>query len=263
MKEHEVYPNAPVVLVALEMRHTEVESLTPTEVRAVKARLSKYVPIPRNAQIASQLIVPGQPTQANVEQYGRFINRENTIAVSFRREAITVEATKYPGWDEFREIVSAAFEARIAVSPPDGVVRLGLRYINEIRVPAEGEIDWSKWINSSILGPSSTEQIPLPLTQWQGIAVYGRQPGHAMVVRYGLSEGFAVDPNSELRRTRPADGPFFLMDIDSFWLPEGPIPELEDDALIGTCDELHGPVRTLFEGLITDKLRDEVLRRAD
>ena len=29
------------------------------------------------------------------------------------------------------------------------------------------------------------------------------------------------------------------------------------------CDQLHAPIRTLFEGLITDKLRDEVFRSND
>jgi len=30
---------------------------------------------------------------------------------------------------------------------------------------------------------------------------------------------------------------------------------------VAKCDELHLPIRTLFEKLITPKLRDEVLRR--
>jgi uncharacterized protein (TIGR04255 family) len=50
------------------------------------------------------------------------------------------------------------------------------------------------------------------------------------------------------------------MDIDSFWTPEGPIPEYDRDMLVSTCDQLHMPVRRLFESMITDRLREEVLR---
>ena len=50
MDEHEVYPNAPVVLVAFELRHPATESLSPSETRATKEMLARYTPIARNAQ---------------------------------------------------------------------------------------------------------------------------------------------------------------------------------------------------------------------
>jgi uncharacterized protein (TIGR04255 family) len=266
MSERAVYPNAPVVLVALEIRHPMSESLTPSEIRAIKARLSTHVPIARNAQIASLQVIAGAQSHAapSVEQFTRFVNRETTVAVSFRREAIVIEASVYPGWEDFRARVSDAIDARMAVAPVDGVERVGVRYIDEIRVPFDGEIDWGEWVSPSLLGPSPAEPISLSLAQWQGEAVYGSQPGHMLVLRYGPTNGFAVDPSSELKRGKPADGgPFFLMDIDSFWTPEGSIPEADRDALIDTCNDLHQPVRALFEGLIHDKLRDEVFRNND
>lgn len=265
MNEREIYPNAPVVLVALEMRHPVSESLTPSDVRAIKARLRDHTPIARNAQMLSGAVVAGAQSQPapTIEQFTRLVNRQTTIAVSFRREALVVEASVYPGWESFRVIVSDAIDARMAVAPVDGVERVGVRYIDEIRVPADGEPDWSEWVSPSLLGPASTEPISLALTQWQGVAVYGGNPGHMMVLRYGPSSGFAVDPSSELKRGKPTEGgPFFLMDVDSFWTPGDSIPEVDRDTLIAICNDLHAPVSTLFEGLIQPKLR-EVFNRND
>ena len=129
---------------------------------------------------------------------------------------------------------------------------------------ADGEIDWAEWMHPSLLGPRSNTKIELPLGQWQGIGIYGSQPGQMLLLRYGPREGVAVDPSSDLRRIQRTDnGPFFLIDIDSFWAPADAVPEYERDMLIARCDELHEPIRTLFEGIITDRLRDEVFRIND
>jgi len=50
------------------------------------------------------------------------------------------------------------------------------------------------------------------------------------------------------------------LDIDSFWTPEGFIPEFDPQVLVEKSEELHDPLRTLFETVITDRLRNEVLR---
>jgi uncharacterized protein (TIGR04255 family) len=143
------------------------------------------------------------------------------------------------------------------------VERVGLRYIDEIRVFTNGETNWSDWIVAPLLGPPSS-MIDLPLNQWQGVGIYGSQPGEMLVFRYGPRLGFAVDPTSDLRRPRPSDGgAFFLIDIDNFWTPDGEVPEFDRDMLVSRCDQLHGPVRRLFEAVITDRLRDEVLRSGD
>ena len=207
--------------------------------------------------------LPAASAQASTtEHFPRLVSRDSTLAISFRREALVVETSAYPGWDAFGEIVADAISARMRVSPLDGVERVGLRYIDEVRVPGATVPDWSDWIDDSLLGPRPKEHVDLLLSEWQGVSLFGSQPGRAMLLRYGTATGFAVDPQSELRRTNKAQGggPFFLLDIDSFWTPEGSVPEIETATLGELCDELHRPVRRLFEGLIKDRLREEVFR---
>ena len=262
MNEHEVYPNAPVVLVALEVRHPTADPLTPSESRAIKRILSDQLPIERPGQQTSVQIIPGavNPATTTTERFPRYVNRETSLSVSIRQEAIVIEASHYPGWEEFRALALHALDARMQIAPIVGVERVGIRYVDEIRVPDSGEVDWADWMHSSLLGPSSPI-IDLPINQWQGVGIYGSQPGNMLILRYGPREGFAVDPSSDLRRAKPADGGlFFLMDVDSFWTPVGPIPEYDRDSMLSTCNDLHTPVRALFESLITNRLRDEVFR---
>lgn len=259
MNKHEVYPNAPLVLVALEVRHPATEYVSQLHQRDLKSRLSDEFPIMRRAQQATIQMSPnGGAPEPLVEQFPKFFNRDNTIAISMRSSSVVIEATDYPGWERFREIAVSALTARAAVTPLDGVERIGLRYIDEIRSPTP-EVVWEDWIDSSLLGPDPAG-INLPLTTWQGLAVYGDPADQALVLRHGPFEGVAVDA-SELRRVRPVLYPYyFLLDIDSYWSPGPGTPEFDIGAVIHKADDLHEPVRTLFESMITSRYRDEVLR---
>jgi uncharacterized protein (TIGR04255 family) len=260
MSDYEVYPNAPVVLVAMEVRHPVAEPLSPPERRELKRALAGRVPIERSGQNIEFMVNVGVDQSAKVEEFPRFFSRDNTLSVSYRRGAVVVESTRYVGWSDFRTLAELAFDALQRVTPIDGVERIGLRYIDEIRVP-EAEPDWAQWMDGALLGPTAfSDVIKLPLTQWHDTVVYGAQPGSAVVLRYGPREGFAVDPTSGLRRDAVASGPFFLVDIDSFWIPDDGTPEFRTPEVLSRADELHQPVRALFEGMITDRLREEVLR---
>jgi uncharacterized protein (TIGR04255 family) len=207
-------------------------------------------------------LTPGATVPAlELEHFPRFMNREGTISISVRKEALVIEASDYPGWETFSEMAARALAARTEVAPVVGVERIGLRYIDEIRVPNGAVTDWSEWVSPSLLNPPLPTEIDMPVSQWQGVAIYGVQPGNALVLRYGPRDGHAVDPSSDLRRTKQADGGhFFLMDIDSFWAPDRTVPKYDADEVASICNKLHQPVRALFESLITDRLRDEVLR---
>jgi len=114
-----------------------------------------------------------------------------------------------------------------------------------------------------LLGPAPVgAELNLKVNQWQGVVIFEGAPGHTVIVRYGPREGYAVDPGGDLKRPIPPPAPFFLMDIDSFWIPPDEIPEFEPSTILSLTDKLHEPVGQLYESLITDRLRDEVLRNA-
>ncbi len=263
VNEHEVYPNAPVVVATVEVRHTETPSLTQPERKKVKQALSQWAPIQRSSK---QLIVTGVVGTAGAgdeafEEFPRYFSRDSTLAISFRREAIVIEATRYDGWLAFKDMIEAAIEARADIGLPDAVERVGIRYLNELRPEDGSSVDWTDWLNPAVLGPIELgDSVGLPATQWQGQAVYGPAEGRSLVLRYAPGDGQAVETGQELVRSKFTPGPFMWIDIDSFWLHEATLPEFDTEVILAKCVDLHTPLRTLFEKLITPKLR-EVLRR--
>ncbi len=261
MMDREVYPSAPVVLVALEVRHPAAAPMNAAAVSRAKKVLSGVTPLAGEAQMTTVTITPGATNQHIIEVAPRFSSRDRTTAVTFRLGAVVVETTRYDHYERLREIAERAFEAREAAGSVDGIERVGLRYIDEIRVPgAEDLLSWSQWVDSALVGPAPLAAAHgLTTAQWQGVTVFEGTDRSALVLRYGPRDGYAVDPGGELRRPAPGPGPFFLLDIDSYWAPDD-VPAFDLQALLERCDALHKPVRGLFESLITDKLREEVLR---
>jgi len=264
MTSREVYPNAPVVLVALELRHPAAEPLSRAAETKAKQLLSRVTPLARRAATLNVGAGP-VPVPPEVETAPKFVSRDSTTAVTFQREALVVETTRYVRYERLRDIAATAIEARMAIEPVDGIDRVGLRYINEIRVPEAGSApaDWEPWVHPSLLGPASVGvELGVPAVQYQALMLFDNGPGRAIVARYGPREGYAVDPGGDLKRSTPPPGPYFLLDIDSFWTAQGETPEFEAQMLLSLCDELHAPVRDLFENLITPRLREKVLRGA-
>jgi uncharacterized protein (TIGR04255 family) len=148
--------------------------------------------------------------------------------------------------------------------PPLSVMELGVALLcnaRDLRRPKLSGI--APWVHSSLLGPAPLgQELGLAAVEWQAIMGFTPHPEREVVLRYGPREGFAVSPGGGLKRSTPPPGPFFMVDIDSFWTPGEGTPEFDVKMLLDTCDELHAPVRGLFESLITDRLREEVLCRA-
>jgi uncharacterized protein (TIGR04255 family) len=262
--EREIYSNAPVVLVALEVRHPNTGSLSQNQQRSIKSALASDLPIHGTGQLTKLEGVFSETStpSLSIESFPKYFSRDKTISASFRETAIVLETTRYLGWDRLSALAIRTLEARIAAGGVDGVERLGIRFVNEIRVPSPAETDWADWLDVGLLGPTEVvAKLNLPIARSEGLMLFNPKPEFSVVLRYGLAEGYAVDPGGDLKRpTSHTPGPFFLVDIDSFWTPSDEIPEFNIDQLMDTADALHTPIDELFEGLITHRLRDEVLR---
>lgn len=264
MTKREVYPNAPLVSVSFELRHPEAEALGPKQRSIFKELMRDMLPVMRSQQATVQKVEFGAAgaVQVDTEEFPKYFDRKSTIAASLLKGSTIVETTQYPGWPVFRNVVAAVCRARHQVSQIDGIERIGLRYLDEIRIPEIVAPNWGDYLVSSLLGPSMEKDSDLSLSSWQGQALYGPERGRSMVMRYATGEGFAVDPNADLRRKTPVyPGKFFLLDLDSFWIPESEVPEFSESIIAKTGDLLHAPVREMFEQCITERLRNEVFRK--
>jgi uncharacterized protein (TIGR04255 family) len=189
------------------------------------------------------------------------MTRDATESISFRDNAIVVETTRYKRRSVLRELLHLAVQARQKVSPIDGVERLGIRYINEVRVPnLEQPSDWGRWISGSLTGVAGLRTENLAAQTWQGVTVFGT-PSVGVVLRHGNFEGYAVEPAGDLRRETPPPGPFYLLDLDSYWTPEGDVPQLDWASVEERFNAVGLCAYELFQQLITDDYRTGVLKR--
>jgi uncharacterized protein (TIGR04255 family) len=256
MADREIYPSTPLALVAAEIRHPAALPLSDPARSQLKTRLAPLFPLAKPVQ---RMTVT--PTQTAVSTDARFMSRDRTSSVTFRDDVIVVETTRYERRRVLREMLREAVAARQEAAPVDGVERLGIRYVNEVRVPGlESPREWADWIAPALTGPLALGTTDDLATQaWQGVSILG-DPESGVVVRHGVFDGYAVNPVGDLQRAAPPPGPFFLIDLDCFWAPAGEIPPLDWDLIDPHFEQASLAAYGLFEQLITDKLREEVLR---
>jgi hypothetical protein len=254
--------------MAIEVRHPLCEPLDRKQVAEVSTRIKQLLPLPsemNEVSVTMQAGPDGLPTQQQVvSNFPRWTSRDKRTALSVRPDSLVIETTDYGSYDRMRGLLEVALQTRLAVAAPVGVERIGLRYIDEIRVPADNGAsapDWDQWVDASLLGPAHVgAELGLSPVVNEGVFVYSGGTDRALVLRYGAQSDYAVQSTSDLRRPLPPPGPLFKLDIDSFWQAAVEVPEFDAETILCQADALHEPVRGVFESVITDRLREEVLR---
>lgn len=265
------FPNPPLVLTVLEIRYPELsEGFGESEWRQMDEAVRDRLPLAEPGLEQQVNVIVGEAaTSVQSRMFRRFSARDRTTALLVKPDALVIETTAYAGWAEsFRPLVAEVVHAMERISQPNGVVRIGLRYIDEIRVPGVESApgDWRGYIDEHLLTAADPEFIPTSLraSEWLGLVQYQTAPDSMLTVRYGPRQGYAVDPAGPTRRRNPhPPGLFFLLDSDSYWHGESEVPEFKADWICERCDLLHQPVSEFFRIVVTDRLCDEVLNKQE
>ncbi len=256
MTRSEVFPNAPLALVAAEVRYPAVTggSLSMAVHRRIRDVLDADWVIHNDTTQTLEVGVDagGPRASSRSETVKRITSRQRTRIVTARPDNFTVEVVDYKHFADFRGLLEQASTAVESVLQPDGISRVGLRYIDEITVP-ETPPQWSNWLEASLLPPSMPTG--LDPTAWTGAVQYQVAPDQSLVFRYGPSAGPVVSSSGPLRRPAAPEGPIFMLDFDSSWQPSD-IPSFEAERIVTVADRLRSPLRELFDSLITPSLID-------
>jgi uncharacterized protein (TIGR04255 family) len=262
------YVNPPLVLALIEIRHPTTGYLSRGDVASLKQALVKVAPLQKEENV-TELQMMIQPNAAPISNptsktNHRFLTRDRQTSITFGVDVIVIETTAYESWTDLKNLAAIAISARQNTSPADGVERVGIRFIDEIRAPVDAsDPRWQGWVADSLLVPDLSNDELRPLQQQSVVQYALTAPGETLTLRYGAVNGppvFVAGPNL-VRADLPAAGPFFLLDTDAAWAPAAgqPVPELESEFVMNVAERLHEPVSRLFEELITEKLRKEVL----
>ena len=207
MNSSEVYPNAPLALVAAEVRYPAVAegALGMAIHRRIRDALGSDWVIRNDTTQTFEAGVGAAGPQASVrsETVGRITSRQRTRIITARPENFTVEVVDYVGFADFRDLLERASAAVESVLRPDGISRVGLRYIDEITVPEPGP-QWDRWLDSSLMAPAQPPDL-IPV-EWTGAVRYQVAPDQSLVFRYGPSAGPVVFVGGTLEASPGARG---------------------------------------------------------
>ena len=248
-----VFDQPPLVLTICQVRFSPILSITkPAYVGSFQEALRNDYPLLTNVVHLQPDERQGVEIDADDEaiaQSWRFSDRHRTWTVTLAVDAITLESRRYLHFDDFVDRLRRLLEALTAHVRPTVGLRLGLRYINEIRTRQGTPQDA---IRADLLGP-------LAVAPFGALAQHAMQQlllrfggGQSLHLRHGyLPQGTTVEPlPGEPTRT----GPFYLLDIDTFHAFEPPeILEMEPATICSMVGEFHDAIEALFRWSITDR----------
>jgi uncharacterized protein (TIGR04255 family) len=252
-----IYPRAPLKLVAFQLLFTPVPALDDAhQQQLLYGRLRSRFPILGAPPFVQLDMHPGGAQQT--VRGMRVVDRPRTQTIVVASDSLSVETSRYTRYEDFAELLGWVLGEVDAIGHLASTTRIGLRYIDEVEI--DGAVhpqDWRPWINNELLVGGIIDGY-VTRDYLTGVSL-DVAANHRMAVRYGVVSQPVVDPNGTLRIAQSPKGPYFLIDIDSFWqAPQDEFGEFNSDDVLAKCLQLHDPIRDIFERAITPELRERL-----
>lgn len=246
-----VFANPPLVLAVCEVQFAPVLSaLDPNFVAPFQQAVREDYPIlSRTMQVKADFgPVAEGGAGASLSQAWKFTDRSGFWTMTLSVSALAIEARTYLHFGDFLARLHRLLDALVQHIQPAAGLRLGLRYINEIRPEGLSPIEAVKAeIRGPLVLPALADRAQLSIQELR--LRFSEDRG--INVRHGLfREGTTVEPQ---RGRAVPDGPFYLLDIDAFQTFEIPdtLP-MEADSICNSVVEFHDAIETLFRWSLTD-----------
>ena len=272
IQPREIYPAPAVQFVIFELRYPTALFLDKPDGReAIYERLSEAFPLLQTVNTVQLPFPPGAgaigASLTALPSAGsaiRMLNRDRSRSATLGPTSLQMEISIYEGFEDFAASIRQVLQAIAEVGIVQGIERLSLRYIDEIRIPGISDAPgWASYIDQRLLGPGLFPAFPPHATEVS--AHYDLGDGLSLQLRAAAMPADAqptVSPAGPLRLRHSASGPYFLLDTTGAWtLASGEVPRFVVDDVLQLSERLHDPLHQLFEESITERLRDEVLRR--
>ncbi len=208
---------------------------------------AKYPRVTREASVTYQLSPIGVSPSPG-ETLWRFSSRDNTWAVVVGEAAITFESRAYSSMRDFLDRFSQILKAATETLEVTDRLRLGLRYINEIRYSsAESFAQWRALFNPEFVGFEAANLLGGQVDHTlQEIQV--NRPNGILAIRHGLLSGSAVAP---LPQERPVSRQFYLIDVDYYDMTES---DLDISAIVKQMQDYNDVIYRFFRWTLSDEL---------
>lgn len=236
------YPNPPVVEVVCEFRFVPGEPWDATVLGLVYDRVKQDFPRRRSVKtIESESVAEATGLRQQVSLIDRmqFLRDDERAFVQASSDLLAVNHLEpYPAWEGFMPLIRQGFDAYVAVAHPKGLRRIGLRYINRIKMP-DSRVDLPNYLNfRPLVGPGLPEEMTGFMVGIQSPYDSGRD-----TLRLLLSSAEAEGSGALA----------IVLDLDYF-LARSEGVQLGD--ALRWLETAHTRVQTAFESCLTDQLKE-------
>ena len=175
-----------------------------------------------------------------------FWTADKSRRIALCGEYLFLEEKRYESYSLLREQFLDVLDTLAERFPDMRLKRLGMRYINEIRLPEAdagpglGADFWQKYVNPLLLGGLRFAANDGALARHMCSTELNYGTDRA-TIKYGIFNGEYPKPN---RRRE------FVLDVDTFC-----VTRLAPDAVPAKLDEYHNAACSVFEAAVTDALR--------
>lgn len=250
------YENAPVHEVICQLRFPPILSINqiePAEFQeSIRDAFPQYArredampPKVTGAGTANMQIQPVPP----VTNY-HFVSEDGAWRLNLTRDFFAISTLRYGGWEEFARHLDRPLASFIRLYKPAFFQRVGLRYRNffsRARLDLEG-VSWSELFTPAYVGVYGEEDVREDRVASSGLDVIIRLDSSCQA-KIHAGPGQIKAPTGQ---TDPETK--FILDLDLF-MGERTACTLAAAAL----ETLHGHADRVFEGAITDTLRNAML----
>ena len=251
----------PLVLALCQVKFSSLLGVTDRHLLAFQRSVQSDYPIATSAE-AIELTIGRNPINTEIRSEQRkvpqwqFTDRNDNWKIVLSQDFLTLEARAYNDFDEFLNRLEDAIGSLAEYIQPTFITRIGLRYINEIRLNTlRTNTHWNSIIRTDLLGPLV---IPEFIGQASQIIsaqqLVFRYPGNRGVnIHHGLlAEGTTVQGH---KKPQDISDPFYLLDFDVF--QEFPLPgnvaEVDSSAIQQFVKEYHKVIYQLFRWSVTQE----------
>ncbi len=215
-------------------------------------------------QAMSVILTPQgvQQQQAPAAQH-RFGDSDGNFTVVLAYDFVALETSRYADIDDFVSRVVALTAAVYEHYEPAEIHRVGLRFINELRLTdPEPRAEMRTAISPTLLGAGGADELVAAVAGAQQVLELHGDDSR-MLVRHGFNPqgGTTVDPLGQAQAPDPRLAlPFYLMDIDAF--AERQV-RYSVDGIEATLREFNDDIRSFFTWGVREEYRRDKLGQTD
>jgi len=230
--------------VILKIDFPTIQDFNTTKLKELQKEIRSDFPIlqERKAPVFNLNLDQSQKFEAKTGEILTWIlsDRDSTRNVSIEENNLTLEFGEYSSFQDFFSKIKLVLDTLFKIFPDIISTRVGLRYVNQIKINEEDPFDLSKYINENLIKSLDFFGTNPPLSRYI-CSTEIKELDFNMIFKFGISN--SLYPSKIIKKE-------FVLDYDCFTLDT-----LEKEDILRSIEKFHKKIKEFFEKSIKNDLR--------